>query len=337
MMLGRVPLWPLVVGIVMVATGCDNVSWGGLDVSLRPPSSDTAGAPEDTAQAPAPEEPSSTLGAVLYAGVRSGNRARVVPVAEITADGLQPIGGDSVGALAADQILRNRLRPGAILTLFHQGVRVGNLVVDETDEAPSDYCQPRPGGSGQLLLSPDAMEAGQFVALDEGRGGPQSFQPYRELSSVYDQRVASLNLGSEAIPLIGAPWPPSLLEIRQDLQILPISGTGAPAVMATFMHQDQLQVGPAPNQAYALMVLGEPRGSRFELVFTWYRPVATEGKGAPRYFSRVDWDGDGEQEILLEVLGADSRWFAALDRGAEGWTVSYQDPCGAPGAQGGGG
>jgi hypothetical protein len=236
-----------------------------------------------------------------------------------------------------DQIRQNRLRPGETLNLFHQGVRIGSLVLDETDEALSDYCQPRPGGSGQLLLSPDAMEARQFLALEDGRGGPESIQPFRELSSVYDQRVASLNLGSEAIPLTGAPWPPSLLDIRQDLQILPLEGTDAPAVMATFLHQDQLQVGPAPDQAYALMVLGEPRGSLFDLVFAWYRPVATEGKGAPRYFSRVDWDGDGEEEILLEVMGADSRWFAALDRGPEEWRVSYQDPCGAPEAQGGGG
>ena len=29
------------------------------------------------------------------------------------------------------------------------------------------------------------------------------------------------------------------------------------------------------------------------MTFAWYRPVDTEGKGAPRYFGHLDWDGDG--------------------------------------------
>jgi hypothetical protein len=157
------------------------------------------------------------------------------------------------------------------------------------------------------------------------------------LSSTYDQRVASLNLGAEAVPRVGAAWPPSLLETRQDLQILELRAGTPPAVLATFVYRDQLRIGPAPEDAYALMILGEARGSGFELAYTWYRPVATEGKGVPRLFSRMDWDGDGQAEILLEVLGTDARWFAALDRGPEGWETIYQDPCGTPGGQGGGG
>ena len=35
-------------------------------------------------------------------------------------------------------------------------------------------------------------------------------------------------------------------------------------------------------------------------------------------------------EILLEVLGEESWWFAALDRGPDGWVLDFQDSCGAP-------
>jgi len=336
-MIGRVPRWLFVVGIVIVASGCDNVSWGGFDLTLEGPATDTLTAMQDTAQAEAVPDPAVSLGRLLYAGVRSGNRARVVPLAEITAEGLRPLPGGAEGDELNTQILQERLRPGGEMTLFHQGVRVGTLVLDEADIVSDIYCQPRAQASGYLLLLPDAAGAERFLALEPGRGGQHPFGSYRELSSVYDQRVASLNLGAEAIPLVRATWPPSLLDIRQDLQILDLPGGEAPAVLATFVHRDRLQVGPAPDDAYALMILGEPRGTRFDLAYTWYRPVGAAGKGVPRYFSRMDWDGDGQDEIVLEVMGAESRWFAALDRGPEGWQTIYQDPCGTPGAQGGGG
>ena len=82
------------------------------------------------------------------------------------------------------------------------------------------------------------------------------------------------------------------------------------------------------------MVLGEPRGPDFNLAYSWYRPVASSGKGAPRFFSRLDWDGDGDEEILLEILGEDRRWFAALNRISDGWVLTYEAPCGGSGGGG---
>jgi len=336
-MMERIPRWLLVVGIVIAASGCDNVSWGGFDLSLEGPDADSAATSDDADPAETAITPATTLGPLLYAGTRMGNRAQVVPVGEITDQGLEPFPEDPQAGAMTREVIRDRLRAGAELVLFHQGVRIGALVVDEAELVSGDFCEPHVSASGSLLLRPDAAEAQRFVALDRSEGVGYPFDPYRELTSVYDQRVASLNLGMEAIPLVGAAWPASLLDIRQELQILDLAGGEGPAVLATFLHQDQLRIGPAPNPAYALMVLGEPRGSGFSLAYTWYRPVATEGKGAPRYFSRMDWDRDGQDEILLEVLGADSRWYAALDRGPEAWQMIFQDPCGTPGAQGGGG
>jgi len=336
-MIGRIPRWLLVVGIVIVASGCDNVSWGGVEISLEGPAADSAIAQQDTAELQAPPDPAVSLGPLLYAGTRTGNRARVVPVAEITETGLHPLPGGPEGIETNDRILQGRFRAGTELVLFSQGVRVGALVLDQGSLVGGTYCQARPEGAGQLLLSPDAAGMERFLALDRPSGNRYPFGPYQELSSTYDQRVASLNLGAEAIPLVGASWPPSLLEIRQDLQILDLPGEEDPAVLATFVYRDQLGVGTAPAEAYALMILGEPQGAGFELAYTWYRPVGAEGKGVPRYFSRMDWDGDGQEEILLEVFGSDTRWFAAMDRGPEGWQTVYQDTCGTQGTQGGGG
>ena len=337
MMIRRVPRWLPVVGIVSFASACDNVSFEGFDFSLEGPVEDSAQVTADTVLNLPPPDPAVSLGPLLYAGVRTGNRAEVVPVAEITSEGLQPLPGGEEFEELATQILQGRLRIGGELALFFQGARVGTLVVDEAVVVRDTYCMPRPQGSGPLLLLPEANAAQTFLALESGRAGGFPFGASQDLSSVYDQRVASLNLGAEAVPLVGAVWPPSLLDIRQDLQILDLPGGEAPAVMATFVYQDQLQVGPAPDEAYALMVLGEPRGTQFDLAFTWYRPVGVQGKGVPRYFSRLDWDQDGEDEIILEVLGSETRWFAGLDRGPDGWQTIYQDPCGTPGAQGGGG
>lgn len=337
MMIRRVPRWFLVVGIVSAASACDNVSFGGFDLSLQGPGGDSVVVVEDSVSAPGPPDPAVSLGPLLYAGLRTGNRAWVVPVGEITPEGLQPLPEGEVGDELTTQILQGRLRIGGELALFHEGKRVGTLVVDEAEIDSDQYCRPRPRGSGPLLLLPEASEVQQFLALEPDRAAGFPFGATQELSSTYDQRVASLNLGREAIPLVGAPWPPSLLDIRLDLQILDLPGGEAPAVLATFIHLDGLQVGPAPDDSYALMVLGESTSGRFDLTHTWYRPVGEEGKGVPRYFSRLDWDRDGQDEMVLEVLGSDSRWFAGLDRGPERWETTYQDPCGTPGAQGGGG
>ena len=36
-MIGRIPRWFLMVGIVTATFGCDNVSWGGMSLSLEGP------------------------------------------------------------------------------------------------------------------------------------------------------------------------------------------------------------------------------------------------------------------------------------------------------------
>ena len=342
-MIGRVPRCFLVVGIVTAASACDNVSWGGFELSLQGPSTDTTSTPTSSESQPSSESPETpppatlAMGPLLYAGARDGDSAWVVPVAELRDGGLRALPQGTEGQDFVREIFSTRFRRGQELTLFSEGSRVGTLVLSGNGGA-SDFCGPAPRARGNLEMIPGAAQANRFIALEKAMGRQIPVEPFRPLRDQYDQRVGSLNLATAAVPQVGAPWPPSLLEIRADLKVFRPRAGDPPVVMATFVYQDQLRLGPAPANAYSLLVLGEPVGAAaeptYELSYVWYRPVGTEGKGSPRYFSHADWDQDGEAEVLLEVLGERERWWAALDRRGGGWEMAFQDPCGTPGGGG---
>lgn len=105
---------------------------------------------------------------------------------------------------------------------------------------------------------------------------------------------------------------------------------GRPAVSTTFVFRDQVEIQPAEPTSYSLYLLAAPEdGDRYQPALVWYRVAGSDGKGAPRYFQHLDWDADGETEVLLEVLGERSRWSAVVEpRGGE-WARTFEDPCGA--------
>lgn len=328
-MIERIPRWFLMVGIVTAAFGCDNVSWGGMSLSLEGP-------PRDSLESAAGEGGSETIegprrleyGPLLYAGIREGDSALLVPIGELVDGGLHPLPAGETALQLADQVLEERLPAGRTLALYSQGERVGTLHVSTQAGTAIGFCSPRAQVFGRLELLPSASEAQRFLALEEPLEGNRSFPPFRAPTVDRAHRIAAQNLGGQALNELRAPWPAALQDIRQDLQVFQLPNDQGPAVVATFLLRDQLAMGPAPEEAYSLMIIGEPRGTGWERTYTWFRPVGEEGKGAPRYFSKMDWDGDGEEEILLEVLGADSRWWAALDREQGRWTLMFQDPCG---------
>ena len=73
-----------------------------------------------------------------------------------------------------------------------------------------------------------------------------------------------------------------------------------------------------------------PDGSGYQTTYVDYRVWSQDGKGAARYFDRLDVDGDGTPELILEVVGDSSVWIATLKREDVGWTESYRDSCGLP-------
>ncbi len=330
-MIGRIPRWFLMVGIVTAVSGCDNVSWGGMSVSLQGPPGDSSATQDGTG----PEADSGPqyieYGPLLYAGVRDGDSALVVPVGELVDGSLRPFPAGERGNQLATQIMEERLVPGKELTLFHGGTRIGTMTVSASLGINSEYCSPRPQATGHIEVVPSANSAPRFLALEEELGRHRALAPFTTAVAERAQRNAAQNLAGEALNQLRAPWPAALQNIRQDLQMFQLTSDQGPSLVASFLYQDQMVVGPAPDDAYSLLILGEPQGTRFNRTYTWFRRAGEEGKGAPRFFSHLDWDQDGQDEILLEVLGTDSRWWAALKRDGGGWTVAVQDPCGVQG------
>jgi hypothetical protein len=312
--------------ILTVAPGCDNVEWGGVEMALVPPPT----APQDSVPEEAEVEdatPPRMPGSVLLAGVRDGSRSTLTVVAEVRGDSLAPF-PDPRYPEDLDRLAR-LTEVGSEWMLFAEGVRVGRLVVDERGTS-SDLCTPRTSVSGVVELVPEAAGAGRFMALHSADARTRVYREYTALQRDYDQGVASLNIVADVIPRVGAPWPEGgTLAARQDIQAIQLDGVDGQAVAATFVHRDQLAVAPPRQGAYAVFVLGMPTTGGYREAFSWYRSVDVDGKGVPRYFGHLDWDGDGTGEILLEVLGANRRWYAALDRAGSDWVRTYQDACGS--------
>lgn len=319
----------LAIGLILtVAAGCDNVAWGGAEVQLRAP---TTPEPTDTTPAGAAggaAEGDSVVkvpGPILLAGQREGPRAELVLVGEILADGLHSFPDPR---FPRDTVrLAELTEPGTEWVLFSEGVRVGRMVTDASEPAP-EYCGSRVRVSGVVELVPTAADAVRLLAVPAADGDGQPYTPYEEHAHDYDQRVASLSIAGEAIRRYGATWPANgVLDIRAHIQAFQLADAASPWIAASFVNEDQLAVASPGQGAYALFVMGRPAGGEWVEAFTWFRSVEAEGKGAPRYHDHLDWDDDGADEILLDVFGANRRWFAALDRRDGAWARSYEDAC----------
>jgi len=323
--LQRLPL----LGIVIVATSCDNVAWGGVYVGLRAPSESVVSeAPPEVVAVADDSVPSKPpLGPVLYLGHRAGGEAILVPVAEIGPNGLSPI-EEAGSAEASRAFIAEYLMPGIEFTLFSDGARVGRLTA-ERFSVDQRYCRVRPQIRGPIELVPAAATVQRFLALPTREGSAFEYGAYSPVVQTRDLRVTSLTSMQQIIPAVGALWPASVLNIRRDVQMFRARADGPPTVVASFVYADDLVVGPANRGAYSVfLAVDDDDGTGYSSSYVDYRLASRDGKGAARYFDHLDVDGDGSDEVLLEVLGEDSMWLSALTRRGESWVEEYRDPCG---------
>jgi len=320
-----------IAGILTVATGCDNVVFGGIEFELKPPpvSATDSAAQEAEVEAGTIE---NVAGPVLLAGLTDGTRGEFVVVGEVHPGELRPFPHpdfeDDVDRLAT------LMAPGAEWTLFAEGVRVGTMVADQTGQA-AGYCNARATVSGVIELVSPAAGAVKLLALPAADAAAWEYGDYRPVAHAYEQRVATLSIADGAMFENGATRPPlGVLDARDHIQAFRLVDVEGVAVAATFMHEDELAIESPGQGAYSLFVLGQPRGEVYDGTYASYRSVEAEGKGAPRYFDHLDWDGDGTEEILLDVLGSDRRWFAALSQRDGAWVRTFQDSCGSGSSSG---
>ncbi len=318
--------------ILTTASGCDNVGWGGVELRLKLPRTKAELAGEALSPAASLSEEDEPLskppdGPILLAGTRIGSQATLAVVGEIQGDAFSAFASDEDVPGFADRFTAELLAPGSEWVLFAQGVRVGRLTATTTGLA-EEFCVPRPTISGTVELVPNAVSAELLMALPADAVSERAYDPYRAHSHDYDQRVASLSLASAAIPRVGAAWPPEgVLSARADIQAFQMVGAPAEGIAATFMYRDRLGMSAPSAGAYSLFVMARSAAEGYEADYVWYRQVDSDGKGAPRYFDHLDWDGDGNEEVLLEVFGSERRWFAALAQRGGTWVRTSEDSC----------
>lgn len=319
--------------ILALTTGCDNVEWGGASFDLQPPPPATVGAdttPDldevaDSSEVPPPPLPT---GPVLFAGTRTGETLTLVPMFEFRGDSIFPLTRETDAPGFNAHFARTLLAPGSEFTVFADGVRVGTLVSNETGTSDA-WCTPRPTVSGTPELVPRAAGATRFLALSRGVAPAAPHAEGAFPGAADEHRQASLRLAQTAIMRQSALWPDDLGQARADLAVTRAGGDAPPTVAATFMFRDRLAVeDPGTPVAYGLFVLGSLREDRYLLDYSWYRRVGDDGKAAPRFVQQFDWDGDQNPEMLLEVMGTDTRWPAVLEEVDGEWSLVYEAGCG---------
>jgi len=312
--------------ILTLATGCDNVAWEGLELRLNPPTSSSAISSEQSVITPdlADEEQSLEIPKrpILLSGKRTGSTAKLTAVGEVNGNSLTAISNQGLGS----EISLGLITQGSEWVLFSEGVRIGRMIAQEVSVDDS-FCTLRPTISGIVELVSEASDVEQLIALPIDVAGSRSFQPYTAYRHNYNQRVASLALASEVIPSLGAEWPPSILDSRTDIHAFQLPGEPRQAIAATFLHQDRMITSPPEPGAYSLFVMGDATSGTYEISYMWYRLAESQGKGVPRYLDHIDWNGDGSEEILLEMFGSEDRWFAGLAKQDGRWIRSFEDSC----------
>ena len=312
--------------ILTLATGCDNVAWEGLELRLNPPTSSSAISSEQSVITPdlADEEQSLEIPKrpILLSGKRTGSTAKLTAVGEVNGNSLTAISNQGLGS----EISLGLITQGSEWVLFSEGVRIGRMIAQEVSIDDS-FCTLRPTISGIVELVSEASDVEQLIALPIDVAGSRSFQPYTAYRHNYNQRVASLALASEVIPSVGAEWPPSILYSRTDIHAFQLPDEPRQAIAATFLHQDRMITSPPEPGAYSLFVMGDATSGTYEISYMWYRLAESQGKGVPRYLDHIDWNGDGSEEILLEMFGSEDRWFAGLAKQDGRWIRSFEDSC----------
>src|SRR5690606_5387980 len=123
--------------IVIAASGCDNVQWGGAELAFVPPP------PKAEEPGPGGDEPGEDRlpeGPLLHlVRAEGGGIATLVPVAEISGDTLRRLEANDWERYG-NRLIAEHYRAGAELAPFRAGARVGTLIVQPAQIPPAPVC-----------------------------------------------------------------------------------------------------------------------------------------------------------------------------------------------------
>jgi hypothetical protein len=259
---------------------------------------------------------------------RDSTGLKLMPVGAIVGDSVAPFPPEALVPGYRARFVRELLPRGAEFVLFSAGVRVGGFTVQavETDET---FCVARPAARGVTEMIPEAMTQTRFLALPRAHAGGYGWGALQVVEADREQRDATLSLPAVVLGQLRAERSPNIIDMRWDMQAFLPNGVGPSWLAATYLFRDRMRIESPPPTAYSLFLLATPGTSGYQTAYSWYRHVAQEGKGAARLFEQFDWSGDGQTDLLLEVLGEEKRWVAALSMRGGQWTRVFEDPCGS--------
>ena len=196
-------LRPLAGGlIVIVALGCDNVSWGGASMSLEPPPSKDPTAAPATPETPA--APTLPPGELLFAATVEDTATVLTALAFVDGTGAFPL--PSLQDPTLGPMLLARLASADEVTLFAEGTRVGSVLVGP-DVGEDVLCLSQPTLSGKAELRQDLAGGSTFIGMT-GRGADPGHGSVEPPPQIRDVRAATLTMAGDQINDVGAVWPP---------------------------------------------------------------------------------------------------------------------------------
>lgn len=311
--------------IVVLLTGCDNVSWGGVDVAVVPPPPKAAAAPEGTEQAGVEPLPSNPI---LYYVARTTSGGFMTPIGQISGDSLAPIRSAGDAATYAGRFIAEFMREGSEFTLFAGGRRAGTFIVQNAGIPETPTCPLLPTANGSLELSSD-VDALEFIAIPRADAPAVPARADRpEVPPGVRARIAPI-LAERAVRARNAELPGNWAAALEQVTAFPMGNTTTQAYSATLLVGDTLGPG-MDNEGYSLFYIFAPTTTQtgYDTVFVSFRSYPETGKSAPRVVDYLDWTRDGSPELLIQMYGVNDVWFEAVGRDRDGeWRRIFRDRC----------
>lgn len=319
---------PIIVALMLtVVTACDNVGWGGADVAIVRPPPKASGLPvsgEDLAEK-MPDGP------ILFYVVPNQGGATLVPVGQIVDDSLLPLHAKKDVGLYAGRFIAANMRKGSEFALYHNGARVGTYVVQNATAPDPNSCPALPRAQGSLELSAGAEGIPEFLAIAKPHAPEIRRQLDFPVEPTRSMQVIAPILAEKMIRARHAELPGNWVRAMAQLKPFPIANSQNPGFTATFLVGDELRVG-ADSAGYSLFFIGVP-GPQFgyDTAYVAFTNYPTQGKAAPRVVDMLDWNRDGQVDLLLQVFGDHDSWFEAVGRNDRGeWRRTFKDRCSSP-------
>jgi hypothetical protein len=313
--------------MLTVVSACDNVGWGGADVAIVPPP------PKATALPTSAEDLAESLpdGPILFYVVPEQNGAVMVPVAQILGDSMVALRARQDVGLYASRFIGAHMRRGSEFALYRNGARVGTFVVQNADPPAENTCPALPSARGTLELSSGAEQITEFLAIAKPHAPEIRRQLEFPTEATRSMQVIAPILAEKMIRARQAELPNNWQRAMVQLKPFPVAASGDPGFAATFLVGDDLATG-GDNVGYSIFFIGVP-GPQFgyDTAYVKFTAYPSEGKAAPRVVDILDWNRDGQVELLLQMYGISDTWFEAVGKNQQGqWLRTFRERCDRP-------